>query len=156
MSCVPNTHYYVAQECMSLTNNPFQFRLTPLKKQNESQLNDEIGEEKSNKTSDESNRSNDENDSIKKETADKVNKTEINKGASTSSQKTVDDDDNDFKKGIKIDVFCKEDFYLCYYWGVNIDQFHNFMRLNTKSFNDRIFDGTLFEQAYLEKNDPEL
>lgn len=158
-----NHIHYVAQECMALTKNPFQFRLTPFDKQQDSESNSDAEETA---LEDEVDKAELSKESVSREAS--VNKSDGDKSASSreavkesecqpSTSKEPDlDEDSDFKKGIKIDVFCKENFYLCYFWGVNIDQFHNFMRLNSQSFNDRLLDGTLFDQAYLERNTPKL
>lgn len=165
-----NRIHYVAQEAMALTKNPFQFRLTPPGKQQDSESNSDaedgsVNEENGTEPSEDA--SIDESDGDKraagssKAEAAKVDQEKSKPSTSqptpsTSKQEPTADDDSDFRKGIKIDVFCKENFYLSYFWGVNIDQFHNFMRLNSQSFNDRLLDGSLFDQAYLERNTPKL
>lgn len=157
---------------MALTKNPFQFRLTPPGRQADSESNSDAEENPARddevdnaELSEEDVSMNDASDGDKR--AAGSSKAEINGAkrevdgeesqptASTSKQEPTADV-SDFRKGIKIDVFCKTNFYLCYYWGVNIDQFHNFMRLNSQSFNDRLLDGSLFDQAYLERNTPKL
>lgn len=115
---------------------------------------DEIGAKK-----DESNKidaKKDESNKIdeKKNETTQPNESTLNNDQTSDNES--DDEIDDFKKGVRIDVLCKEDFYLCYYWGVKIDQFHNFMRLNSKNFKERMFDGSLFENAYLEMCEPKL
>lgn len=166
-----NRIHYVAQETMALTKNPFQFRLTPPGRQQNSEsssdaeenqtFDDEVDEGELNKKSAASDEQVSANDGDKRAAAngetDEIKETKKDEcKPSTSREEPPADDQSDFRRGIKIDVFCKSNFYLCYFWGVNIDQFHNFMRLNSQSFNDRLIDGTLFDQAYLERNTPKL
>lgn len=174
MSCTVTTRNIVAQECMALTKNPFQFRISPLRREsgNEGQLNDEVDKVVDDDSSENVSSENvvEEQEAVDEEKstnessineAKKVNATNepttsANQTAQSNDQSTNSEEVNDFKKGLKIDVLCKEDYYLCYFWGLNIDQFHNFMRLNSQSFKERLFDGTLFDQAFLEKSEPEL
>lgn len=155
MSCTLGARNLVAQECMALTQNPFQFRLSVIKDDNADELNKEDEVESEDSSRDEINGDNlKEDEKINEKANEKANeKTNEEPKASTSQS---DNEIDYFKKGVKIDIFCKIDFYLCYFWGVNIDQFHNFMRLNSQSFYDRLLDGSMFEQNFVEKNEPKL
>jgi len=167
MSCTLATRNFVAQECMALTKNPFQFRLSLLKHDqvnktdNDQSVNDDdevdkdvAGDsikEKSNEEL-EKTKNNLKGDDKKVDELKQDNEGEINQTTEDELNEQLDN----FKKGIRVDVLCKENYHLCYFWGVNIDQFHNFMRLNCKSFSERLFDGSLFDHAYLEKSEPKF
>lgn len=61
-----------------------------------------------------------------------------------------------FENGIKCHVFCDNSYWICHYFGVEINQLHHSLTQDYQSLRIQVINGTFLDDFVICKNEPDL